>query len=86
MINNRRDELEILADILRLTKGGAKKTQILYRVNLSYSQLENYLSFLKEKNLLEEVETEETRGKIYKINDKGLKLLESIENVFSYLK
>jgi len=86
LINNRRDELEILADILRLTKGGAKKTQILYRVNLSYSQLENYLSFLKEKNLLEEVETEETRGRIYKINDKGLKLLEGIENVFSYLK
>ena len=86
MINNRRSELEILADILRLTKEGVKKTQILYQVNLSYSQLKNYLSFLKEKNFLEEIEIEENQGKIYRINDKGLKLLENIENVFSYLK
>jgi predicted transcriptional regulator len=38
-----RDELGIIADILRAAGGGAKKTRIMYLANLSYGLLEKYL-------------------------------------------
>jgi predicted transcriptional regulator len=53
-LNTRRSELEILSFILRISMGGANKTKILYRANLSYSQLKNYLTFLKEGDFLKE--------------------------------
>ena len=84
VINIRRSEIEIVRDILTLTKKGAKKTQILYQTNLSYTQLNDYLSFLLEKKF---VETHEIKFfTIYKITDKGLKLLDSINEVIKYLK
>ena len=85
LINNRRSELEILADILRLSKEGAKKTKILYQVNLSYSQLKNYLTFLKERNFLDEIYLEDG-GRIYKTSERGLELLQNIDKLFSYLR
>jgi predicted transcriptional regulator len=38
-----RNRLEIIADILNATGGGAKKTRIMYLANLSYKLLEKYL-------------------------------------------
>ncbi|HEX17227.1 MAG TPA: DUF4364 domain-containing protein [Thermoplasmatales archaeon] len=84
LINSRRSEFEILADILRLAKDGAKKTQIMYQVNLSYSQLRNYLSFLRNRGFLDEIGEEQ--GRIYRISEKGLKLLENIDSVLSCLR
>jgi len=49
MVNNRRSELDIISKILDLSKSGAKKTEILYQGNLSYTQLQSYLPFLLEK-------------------------------------
>lgn len=46
MVNTRRSEIEIISKILDLSKSGAKKTEILYRGNLSYMQLQKYLPFL----------------------------------------
>jgi predicted transcriptional regulator len=45
-LNNRRSEMEILAHILNIARGSAKKTKILYQANLSGRQLKNYLTFL----------------------------------------
>ncbi|HEC81433.1 MAG TPA: DUF4364 domain-containing protein, partial [Thermoplasmatales archaeon] len=39
VVNTRRCEIEIIRDILSLATKGAKKTQILYKTNLSYTQL-----------------------------------------------
>ena len=33
----RRSEIEIIGEILQLTKDGAKKTEILYKSNMSFS-------------------------------------------------
>jgi len=38
-----RRKLDIIADVLSVASGGAKKTQIMYRANLSYSLLTKYL-------------------------------------------
>lgn len=53
MLNNRRSEIEIIRDILALSRQGAKKTEIMYQVNLSFFQLNNYLEFLLEYELLQ---------------------------------
>ncbi|MCD6411658.1 MAG: DUF4364 domain-containing protein [Thermoplasmata archaeon] len=84
MINNRRSEIDILADILELAKNGAQKTKILCRVNLNYTQLKTYLSFLVERKLLDE-RKDGARSRIYRTTDRGLQLLDSIKQVKSFL-
>ena len=87
LINNRRGELEILIDILNLASRGVKKTEILYQVNLSYSQLKNYLSFLTERDFVrEERDNNEHTYKIFRITVKGEELLNMLNQVVSYLK
>jgi len=39
-----RDRLQIIADMLSVVRGGAKKTHIMYQANLSYTLLGRYLS------------------------------------------
>ena len=48
-----RNRLEIIADILSVAKGNAKKNEIMYQANLSYRQMEKYLATLLESGLLE---------------------------------
>jgi predicted transcriptional regulator len=48
----RRNQLNIIADILMIAKNGARKTQIMYRANLSYTQLNLYIQSLINNNLL----------------------------------
>jgi predicted transcriptional regulator len=43
-MGNKRHEMEILMNILRITMREAKGTHIMYRANLSYSSLRRYLS------------------------------------------
>jgi len=44
--------MDIIADILRVAVRNAKKTQIMYQANLSYSVLQRYLSELAAASLL----------------------------------
>lgn len=44
--NPRRDKIEIVADILEKARRGAKKTNIMYGCNLSFTQTEEYLQAL----------------------------------------
>lgn len=37
MANKRRSEIQIIGEILDLSKNGAKKTEILYQNNMSFS-------------------------------------------------
>jgi predicted transcriptional regulator len=88
LVNNRRSELDIIIDILKLSKEGAKKTNILYKTNLSYTQIQSYLPFLIEKDVLEEC-IEKIKGKdykLYKITPKGLNLLDIAQKTLHFLK
>jgi len=67
----RRDKIEILADILKAAKNGAKKTHIVYKANLNFSTLKNHIKTLKEKGLLIQ-----TDGGFYLTTQKGDKFLE----------
>jgi len=88
MVNTRRSEIDIIGEILNLSRDGAKKTEILYQGNLSYTQLQKYLPFLVEKDILEENVVNNGNGsscKLYEITEKGSSLLEDIRKVLAHL-
>jgi len=66
-----RDRLDIIADVLKVVKNGAKKTRIMYMANLSYTLLTRYLTDVIEKGL---VRIED--GKTYELTEKGSKFLQ----------
>ena len=70
----RRDRLYIISEILAIAKTGTLKTQIMYRANLSFAQLNEYLSFLINMNLLK-VQNEDNKN-TYTTTMKGEKYLE----------
>jgi len=70
----RRDRLYILAEILNIAKGGSLKTQIMYRANLSFAQLNEYLNFLTKMEFLEI--QNENRKDNYVTTSKGDRYLE----------
>ena len=49
----KRSDIEIMANILSEANGGARKTRIMYRCNLSHRQLQAYLKLLLRLGLLE---------------------------------
>jgi predicted transcriptional regulator len=60
---------------------GVTKTSIMYKAFLSYAQLKEYLSFMVEKGLIEEVpkqikDNRDNEKLVYKITNRGLRLLE----------
>lgn len=65
-----------MADILALAKDGSSKTNIMYRANLSHSQLKNYLDLLLSRNLL--VLFSESRR--YVTTSKGVMYMQAFEH------
>jgi len=50
--SKRRDKLSIIAEVLEIAKDGALKTQIMYRANLSFAQLNDYVKFMLKTGLI----------------------------------
>jgi len=80
----RRDRLYIIAEILAIAKDGSLKTQIMYRANLSFAQLNEYLNFLLKRELIK-INTENKKT-FYKTTSKGVKYLENYEEISSLLR
>lgn len=66
----RRDKLKIIAQILENAQEPTLKTQIMYRANLSFEQLNEYLEFMIRLDLLEKLTAR--RKDMYKATQKGL--------------
>jgi len=81
-MERRRSSIQVIADILRL--GEAGKTEIMYSANMSFFQLQKYLSFLLELRLIDKV-TVGNPTVTYRITRKGLRLLKSIDVVLEML-
>jgi len=79
----RRDRLYIIAEILTISKDGCLKTQIMYRANLSFAQLNEYLSFLIKMDLLKV--KNENRRNMYRTTAKGDKYLEKYKDIANLL-
>lgn len=84
MVINRRSEIEIIHQILTTTQHGAKTTEILYKSYLNYNQLQKYIPFLIEKQLI----TEKPNGKtkLYITTIKGINFQKDIKKTLSYIK
>ena len=82
--SKRRDKLYIIAEILEIAKEGTLKTQIMYRANLSFTQLNDYLGFMLKIRLLDK--TVENNKEIYKATDKGLSFLMRYREITELLK
>ena len=82
-MERRRSNIEVIADILRL--GEAGKTEIMYSANMSYFQLQKYLSFLLQLKLIDKVMVGNPIV-TYRITKKGLRLLRNIDNILEMLE
>ena len=80
----RRDRLHIIAEILGIAKNGSLKTQIMYNANLSWAQLNEYLSFLLETKLIAPLKQNEKTG--YKMTSKGMRFLQNYAKIRGLLK
>jgi predicted transcriptional regulator len=68
-----RSRIDIISQILETANGGVStKIKIMYKANLSYAQLKDYLVTLSNKNLLRYDAYTQT----FKTTEKGLRFLE----------
>ncbi|MFC1928795.1 winged helix-turn-helix domain-containing protein [Chloroflexota bacterium] len=79
-VNRRRSDIEIIADMLEVGENGAGKTEIMYSVNMSYSQIQKYLGFLVSQGFIDKMQIGNP-SVTYQITESGLKLLRLINSV-----
>jgi predicted transcriptional regulator len=76
--NNHRGRFDIIADMLDASHGGAKKTYLMYRCNLSFSQLKHYSLFLVRKGLVRVIRREvDANLGLFEVTDKGKEFLKA---------
>ncbi len=83
-VNQRRSNIEIIAEMLKVGENGAGKTKIMYNANLSYTQIQKYLGFLTSQGFIGKMEMGNP-SVTYKVTESGLKLLESINGLMQML-
>ncbi|HXG07871.1 MAG TPA: winged helix-turn-helix domain-containing protein [Nitrososphaera sp.] len=84
-IERHRSKVDIVYDILvSAMGGGAKKTHILYKANISSTQAETYFSALLVHNLLEKT-VDIDDNNIYRTTEKGMKFIECCEEIRSLI-
>ncbi len=84
-VGQRRSNIEIIADMLRVGENGAGKTEIMYTANMSYNQIQKYLSYLVSQGFINKVNIDETVV-AYQVTDSGLKLLKAIDTLLVMLE
>jgi predicted transcriptional regulator len=80
----RRDRLCIIADIIEITKEGTLKTQIMYKANLSFTQLNDYLALMLNHNLITQSIYDGREG--YVVTGQGLDFLQKHAELIRLLK
>jgi predicted transcriptional regulator len=81
--SKRRDKLYIIAEIMEIAKDGTLKTQIMYKANLSFAQLNEYVKLLIKINLLRK-EVDSGRD-VYRSTEKGLDFLQRHQEIMDLL-
>jgi predicted transcriptional regulator len=73
MLSNR-SRTEIISDLIEASRSGAKKTHLMYRGNLSYQVLSQYLEYMMSADLIREDNSSGER--LYFATAKGLRFLD----------
>jgi predicted transcriptional regulator len=84
-MNQRRSNIEIISEMLRIGADGAGKTEIMYSANMSYRQLQKYLKFMMSQGLIDQIEIGNP-SITFIVTEKGHGLRRSIETVLEVLK
>jgi predicted transcriptional regulator len=84
-MNQRRSNIEIISEMLRIGADGAGKTEIMYSANMSYRQLQKYLKFMLAQGLIDKIEVDNPSVS-FRVTEKGHGLRQSIETVLEVLK
>jgi predicted transcriptional regulator len=85
--NSKRTRVDIIADMLRCISernGSIKPTHLMYKSNLSYIQMKEYLGEMKSKGLV--TENIEKEKKCINITKKGREFLSSILQMKEFQK
>jgi predicted transcriptional regulator len=76
--NRYRNRIEIVSQILKVANGDvSRKIEIMYKANISYTQLKEYVMVLTESDLLRYDLEKQT----FKTTEKGLKFLEAYDQM-----
>jgi len=81
----KRNKLEVIRDILKVINdknGSIKPTHIMYKSNLSYQMMEEYLTELIEKDFIKQ--SKNKNGKTYSITEKGLEYLNKFKFILEF--
>jgi len=84
-MNQRRSNIEIIADMLKVGENGAGKTEIMYSANMSYTQIQKYLGFLLSRGFINKVEVGNPVV-TYQVTEKGGELLRNISTIVEILE
>jgi predicted transcriptional regulator len=84
-VGQRRSNVEIIADMLRVGENGAGKTEIMYTANMSYHQIQKYLEYLVSQGFITKVNIDNTMI-AYQVTESGLKLLKAIDTLLEMLE
>ncbi|MBE9593169.1 MAG: winged helix-turn-helix domain-containing protein [Proteobacteria bacterium] len=68
-LKERRSRMDIIADILSVAGEEAKKTHIVYRANLNFARVDEYLQYMVDKGLIEK------KSREYKTTERGEEFL-----------
>jgi predicted transcriptional regulator len=81
--NKYRSRIEIICQILEAANGGViKKSEIMYKANLSYTQSKEYVIVLTESDLLRYDLDKQT----FKTTEKGLRFLDAYNHMDAVMK
>ncbi len=86
-ISSHRGRLDIMADILDASMGGAKKTHLMYHCNLSFKQLKQYSFFLLNQGFLRLIvhdgveKPHNGNGGTFELTDKGKQFLKAYQGL-----
>ena len=78
--NQRRSDIEIIAEMLKVGEDGAGKTRIMYGANMSYRQIQKYLGYLVGQGFVDKMSIGNPSVN-YRITDKGMKLMNLINSL-----
>ena len=81
----KRNDIDIMANILSVANNGTKKTRIMYRCNLSHSQLKVYLQFLLNMGFLTSSSKEGAKLNCFITTSKGFKFLDAYRTLKSLM-
>ena len=81
---DRRDKLKIMAEIMEVAQGSELKTRIMYMVNMSFSQVNDYLKSLTEMGFLRVYQ--ENGKNNYETTPKGNLYIENYKDMVSLLR